>query len=41
VPAWGRKKCIESFNWKGVSINSLDSPRGAWEDDIKMDSREM
>jgi hypothetical protein len=37
----GEKKCIESVNWKGVRIYPLGRPGRVWEDNIKLDSKEM
>jgi hypothetical protein len=40
--AWGRgKRCLQGFGWEARRQEPLGRPRRRWEDNIKMDLREI
>jgi hypothetical protein len=39
--AWEGEKCLQRFGWEARSKRLLGRPRRRWEDNIKMDLREI
>jgi hypothetical protein len=37
----GGERCLESFCWEGRREDTTERPRRRWEDNIKMDFREI
>jgi hypothetical protein len=38
---WGGKRCLQGFGWESEGKRPLGRPRRRWEDNIKMDLREI
>jgi hypothetical protein len=39
--AWGRERCLQGFGWEARGQEPLGRPRRRWEDNIKMNLREI
>jgi hypothetical protein len=39
--AWGGERCLQGFGWEARKEETTARPRHRWEDNIKMDLREM
>jgi hypothetical protein len=39
--AWGGERCLQGFSWEAEGKRPLGRPRRRWEDNIKVDLREI